>query len=67
MPLFFQLSSWALGLILFAVVLGTTGLGVLLGRSQRHRSDSLREPRTALTDLRASMVLPPAATGPTNP
>ena len=48
MPLFFQLSSWALGLILFAVVLGTTGLGVLLGRSQRHRSDSLREPLAVL-------------------
>ena len=48
MPLFFQLSSWALGLILFAIVLGTTGLGLLLGRSQRHRSDSLREPLAVL-------------------
>ena len=48
MPQFFQLSSWALGLILFAVVLGTTGLGLLLGRSQRHRSDSLREPLAVL-------------------
>ena len=48
MPLFFQLSSWALGLILFAVVLGTTALGLLLGRSQRHRSDSLREPLAVL-------------------
>jgi hypothetical protein len=47
-PLFFQLSSWALGLILFAVVLGTTALGLLLGRSQRHRSDSLREPLAVL-------------------
>ena len=46
--MFFQLSSWALGLILFAVVLGATALGLLLGRSQRHRSDSLREPLAVL-------------------
>lgn len=30
------------------MVLGTTGLGLLLGRSQRHRSDSLREPLAVL-------------------
>jgi hypothetical protein len=45
---FFRLSSWALALILFAVVLGATGLGVLLGTYLRHRSESLREPFAAL-------------------
>jgi hypothetical protein len=42
--LFFQLNSWELGLLLFAVVFGATGLGLLLGRRVRHRSDVLREP-----------------------
>ena len=41
---FFRLNSWALGLILFAVVLGATALGVVLGRSLRHLKDDLREP-----------------------
>jgi hypothetical protein len=42
--MFFRLSSWALGLLLFVAVLGPTVLGALLGRWLRHRSDSLREP-----------------------
>ena len=46
--MFFRLSSWALGLILFAVVLGATGLGLLLGTYLRHRSETLREPFAAL-------------------
>jgi hypothetical protein len=46
--LFFRLSSFELGLILFAVVLGTTGLGLLLGRYLRHRSEHLREPVAVL-------------------
>jgi hypothetical protein len=41
---FFRLDSWALGLILFAVVLGATALGVILGRSLRHLKEDLREP-----------------------
>jgi hypothetical protein len=45
---FFRLSSWALALILFAAVLGATGLGLLLGTYLRHRSESLREPFAAL-------------------
>jgi hypothetical protein len=45
---FFRLSSWALAFILFATVLGATGLGVLLGTYLRHRSESLREPIAAL-------------------
>jgi hypothetical protein len=46
--MFFRLSSWALGVLLFAAILGTTGLGLLIGRSQRHQSDSLREPMAVL-------------------
>src|SRR3954449_6833125 len=42
--LFFRLSSAALGLLLFAVLLGATGLGVLLGHHFRHLSDDLKEP-----------------------
>jgi hypothetical protein len=33
-----------LGLILFAVVFGTTALGLVLGRYFRDRSEHLREP-----------------------
>jgi hypothetical protein len=32
----FGLPSWALGLVIFAVILGATGLGILVGRSLRH-------------------------------
>jgi hypothetical protein len=46
--LFFRLSSWAVILIVFAVVFGATLLGMVLGRSVRHRSDDLREPFAVL-------------------
>src|SRR3954466_3481192 len=42
--LFFRLTSWELGLLLFAVLLGATGLGIFLGHRVRHLSDSLKEP-----------------------
>src|SRR5215212_8484409 len=42
--MFFRLSSWELGLIVLAIVLGTTAIGLVLGRSLRHRSEHLREP-----------------------
>ena len=42
--MFFRLSSVELGLIIFAVVLGTTLLGALLGHRLRHRAEALREP-----------------------
>jgi hypothetical protein len=41
---FFRLTSWELALILLAVVLGATVLGLVLGRYLRHRSEHLREP-----------------------
>ena len=42
--MFFRLSTLELGLLLFAVVLGATLLGVFLGRRVRHLSDDLKEP-----------------------
>jgi hypothetical protein len=42
--LFFRVSTWELSLILLATVFGMTGLGLLLGRRFRHRSEHLREP-----------------------
>jgi len=41
---FFRLSSWELALILFAVVVGGTALGVGIGRYLRRHSEVLREP-----------------------
>jgi len=41
---FFRLNSWALGFLLFTVVLGATALGVAVGRRFRHLKDDLREP-----------------------
>ncbi len=44
----FERSSLVLALILFAIVLGTTVLGLVLGRNLRHLSDSLTEPFAVL-------------------
>ena len=41
---FFSLSSWALALIIFAVVATVAGAGVLLGRHLREHHETLREP-----------------------
>jgi hypothetical protein len=43
-PIFFRLSTWELGLLVFALILGSTALGVFLGRRVRHLSDRLKEP-----------------------
>src|SRR5215208_3831934 len=42
--MFFRLSNWKVALILLAIVLGTTAIGVFLGRRLHHRSEHLREP-----------------------
>jgi hypothetical protein len=42
--LFFRLTSLELGVLLFAVLLGATALGVFLGHRVRHLAESLREP-----------------------
>jgi len=45
---FFSLSSWELGLLVFAVVGGASALGVLAGRYLRRHSERYREPIGAL-------------------
>jgi hypothetical protein len=42
--MFFRLASWQLGLILVACVVGPTVAGVLIGRSLRGHSETLRDP-----------------------
>ena len=42
--MFFRLSSLELGLIVFGIVLGTTVLGVFIGRRLRAHAETLREP-----------------------
>ena len=42
--MFFRLSSFELGLIVFAIVLGATAIGLAAGRFVRHHSETLREP-----------------------
>lgn len=46
--MFFELSSVLLALMLFAAIFGSTLVGLWIGRSQRHRSEHLREPFAAL-------------------
>ena len=46
--MFFSLSSWELGLLVFAVIGGACGLGILAGRYLRRHSDRYREPIGAL-------------------
>ncbi len=48
MAVFFSLSSWELGLFIFAVVGGASALGVLAGRYLRGHSEMYREPIGAL-------------------
>ena len=54
--LFFRVGSFELGLILFGVVLGTTLLGVLIGRRLRHHVDALREPFGVVQAALAGLV-----------
>jgi hypothetical protein len=42
--MFFRLSTWTLTLALFVVIVGATALGLWIGRSVRHKAESLREP-----------------------
>ena len=42
--MFFSLSSWAVALIIFALIATVTGAGVLLGRHLREHHETLREP-----------------------
>ena len=42
--MFFSLSTWQLALVIFGIVVGATVLGLLVGRSLRRHSETLREP-----------------------
>ena len=42
--MFFRLSDWELGLIIFAVIFGATVIGLIIGRYLRQHKESLREP-----------------------
>src|SRR6188472_1718290 len=42
--MFFRLTTLEVGLILSAIILGATAIGLFLGRYLRHRSEHLREP-----------------------
>src|SRR3954471_2927379 len=42
--LFFGLSSAVLGVLLFAIMLGATGLGIFVGHRVREHADELKEP-----------------------
>ena len=46
--MFFSLSSWELGFLIFAVILGACALGVLAGRFLRANSERHREPISVL-------------------
>jgi hypothetical protein len=50
------LSSWALGFILLAVVLGATVLGLAVGKRLRVRSDGFREPFAAIQTALLGLV-----------
>jgi hypothetical protein len=45
---FFAVSSWLLGLILFAITLGATAIGLKTGQSIRHHAESVSEPFAVL-------------------
>jgi hypothetical protein len=53
---FFSLSSWELGLLVFAVVGGSAALGVLAGRYLRTNSETYREPVGALQGALLGLV-----------
>lgn len=46
--MFFAISSWLLGLILFAITLGATAIGLQVGHSIRHHAETISEPFAVL-------------------
>jgi hypothetical protein len=42
--LFFELSAWTLIIVLCAIIVGATAIGLLVGRALRDKSEDLREP-----------------------
>jgi hypothetical protein len=54
--MFFSLTSFELGLLLLAAILGATVLGLLVGRSMRHHAHRLSEPLAVLQAALLGMV-----------
>lgn len=54
--MFYSLSSWALGILIFAVIGGASAVGVLVGRYLRQHRDSYREPIGALQGALLGLV-----------
>jgi hypothetical protein len=54
--LFFRLSTFELGFVLFLVVFGATALGLVLARFVQHRKEHLREPFGALQTALLGLV-----------
>jgi nucleotide-binding universal stress UspA family protein len=42
----------------FTIVVGVTAVGIVVGRSQRHRTDHLREPMGALQGALLGFIIP---------
>ncbi len=54
--LFFSVSDWVLAAILFALVGGSTAIGLLAGRSLREQSEHVREPFSVLQAALLALV-----------
>ncbi|MFL5950557.1 MAG: hypothetical protein ACJ74M_03040 [Gaiellaceae bacterium] len=54
--MFFRLTSLELGLLVFAVVFGATGIGIVLGVRMRHRSEHLHAPLGVLQSALLGLV-----------
>jgi hypothetical protein len=54
--LFFAISSWLLGLILFAITLGAVAIGLASGHSIRHHAEAVSEPFAVLQGAMLGVV-----------
>src|SRR3954453_7127606 len=53
---FFEMSSWVLGLVLFVVTFGATAIGIFIGHRLRHLSQDLKEPFAILQGALLGLV-----------
>ena len=54
--MFFSVSSWLLGLILFAITLGATAIGLKVGQAIRHHAETVSEPFAVLQGALLGLV-----------